>query len=400
MKLFLYKLKGAAALAICVCLFSSSIFAAEPAALSVVRDGAKTVVLTETEKEAEPLPILTESEALKKARKHSPKLREIQDTADFLQQSKEDLWDKVGSFDVPQNYDHQKWVNAGWYAVTSGAFTIQNNMEQTKHGRELQEMALEMTVKSSFTSILSMQDNLKLVQANAAMQEKLYQQGKVKHEMGLMSKYNLDQLQIAAEQARDTEAQLLDSLEQLYIKMNDLMGEKTDARFEYVYDVEYQPYTMTRTMEQFITDKTKNDPSIKVLELKVETAKFNKNYLSEADTGSSAEREMNLEKAERNLKVAKTNMELAIRNAYLQIGQLETAYASAQADLTKAQADYRAVQINYQAGNVTKTTVEQAEMGLLKAENALKELAYNHDMLIFTFENPYMLVAASQAAAQ
>lgn len=31
-------------------------------------------------------------------------------------------------------------------------------------------------------------------------------------------------------------------MEQLYIKLNDLMGEKADARFEYVYDVTYTPY--------------------------------------------------------------------------------------------------------------------------------------------------------------
>ena len=97
----------------------------------------------------------------------------------------------------------------------------------------------------------------------------------------------------------------------------------------------------------------------------------------------------------REAHLTQADKELAIRNAYLQIGQLETAYVSAQADLTKAQADYRAVQINYQAGNVTKTTVEQAEMGVLKAENALKELAYNHEMLLFTFAHPFLLSASS-----
>jgi hypothetical protein len=39
--------------------------------------------------------------------------------------------------------------------------------------------------------------------------------------------------------------------------------------------------------------------------------------------------------------------------------------------------------------------VEQAEMGLISAENALKELVYSHDMLIFMFENPTVLVDTS-----
>ncbi|MBO5148627.1 MAG: TolC family protein, partial [Anaerotignum sp.] len=87
-----------------------------------------------------------------------------------------------------------------------------------------------------------------------------------------------------------------------------------------------------------------------------------------------------------------------IRNTDQQIKQLETSYASAQADVTKAAADYRAAQVNYQAGNVTKTMVEQAEMGLISAENALQELVHNHDMLIFMFENPTLL--SDQSAAK
>ncbi len=397
MKHFFYKLrgklKGMTALLLCMGLFSTSIFAKEPVALSAAEQGVQEAVTVV--EEPQPLPTLTEEEALKKAKKHSPDLRSVQSTADFLQETKEDIWDMAGFFNPVTNYDYKQWVDPSWYAVNAAIFQTATGMEQNKYGEQITQMALEMTVKSSFISILQAQNNLELVRKNAEMQEKLYQQGKVKNELGLLSQYQLDQLEIAAEKAHDTEAQLLDSLEQLYIKLNDLMGEKTDARFTYVYDMEYQPYEMSRSMEMYLADKTKNEPSIKILELNVETAKFNQNYLSIADTGSSAQRDLDMDTANRALKTAKTNMELAIRNAYLQIGQLETAYASAQADLTKAQADYRAAQINLQAGNVTATTVEQAELGVLQAENALKELAYNHEMLIYTFEHPSLLTASS-----
>ena len=69
---------------------------------------------------------------------------------------------------------------------------------------------------------------------------------------------------------------------------------------------------------------------------------------------------------------------------------------SAEADLKKAETTYRMVEVNYQAGNVTKTAVEQAEMGVISAQNALKTNAYNHDMLVFTFENPSLLSSSAQ----
>ena len=395
MKAILYKAKGALALALAMSLCSTQVFAAE--ALSAEQQGVQVApVVEKTEEEVAPLPTLTYEEALAKAKKHSPDLRDIQDTADFLQETKEDLWDS-GYFNIP-TYDYQKWVNDGWWAVTSAAFQTDMGMQQNSIGRELTELALEVTVKSYFTTILSDLDNLELVQVNADMQKKLYQQGQKKYSLGLLSKYNLDQLEIAAKQAQDTVDQLEAKLEQEYIKLNNLMGEKTDQRFTFVYDVAYEPYEMTQTMDQYINDKTSNDLNIQLAELKLESAKFSKNYLKESSNGSEQnQNDLTYDQAKRALKTAKEDKALAIHNAYLQIQQLETAYTSAQADLTKAQADYRAVQVNYQAGNVTKTAVEQAEMGVLKAEIALRQNAYNHDMLVFTFENPSLLGSSSQS---
>lgn len=54
-------------------------------------------------------------------------------------------------------------------------------------------------------------------------------------------------------------------------------------------------------------------------------------------------------------------------------------------------------QINLRAGNVTKTAVEQAEMGVVSAQNSLNQLIYNYDMLVFTFENPSLLGNTTQA---
>lgn len=396
MKAFLYKAKGALALALAMSLCSTQVFAAD--ALSAEQQGVQVAPVVEKPEEGvAPLPALTYEEALAKAKKHSPNLRDIQATADFLQETKEDLWDSVGYFNNV-NYDYQKWVNDGWWAVTSAAFQTDMGIQQSSIGRKVQELALEATVKSSFTTILSSLDTLDLAQKNADMQKKLYQQGQAKYKLGLLSKYNLDQLQIAADQAQDQVTQLEASLEQTYIQLNNLMGEKVDARFAIVYDVEYEPYEMTQTMEQYINDKINSDLTIQLKELEVESAKFGKNYLKESSDGSEQnQNELTYDQAKRALKTAKEEKALAIRNAYLQIQQLETAYTSAQADLTKAQADYRAVQVNYQAGNVTKTAVEQAEMGMLKAESALRQNAYNHDMLVFTFENPSLLGSSSQS---
>lgn len=400
MKAFLYKAKGALALTLAMSMFCPQVFAAD--ALSAEQQGvqaAPVVELTAEEIAAQQLPQLTFEEALAKAKKNSPDLREIEDTADYLNETRKTLRDALGSSKLP-NYDYKRWTSEGWHLLMSNLFTVVQGVEGNSMNREITNLKLEASVKSFFTTIIEDQDTLELMKKNAEIQQKLYVQGQTKHRLGMLSSYNLEQLKVAAQQAKDTVALLEATLEQDYIKFNQLLGENPDARFELVYDLTFEPYVMNQTMDQYINDKISNDDlAIKAQEMALEKAKFSMNYVSYANTSADAEtQEYNYDNAKRDLKTAKENKETLIRNTYLQIQQLETSYASAQADVTKAAADYRAAQINYQAGNVTKTTVEQAEMGLISAENALKQLVYSHDMLIYTFENPTLLIDTSAAA--
>lgn len=392
MKRFLYKAKGALALTLAMSICSTQVFAAE--ALSAEAQGVKPAPvkeLTEEELAALQLPQLTKEEALAKAKKHSPDLREVEDTLDYLTESIEDIEDRAGTIFTP-TYEYKKWINDGWHAVVSGVFTMEQTQKQLRLSRELTNMGLEISVENYFSSIKSNEEKMALAQKNADIQKKLYEQGYTKYRLGLLSKYKLDELQIAAQKANDNVTLLQASLEQLYVKLNSLMGEKADARFEYVYDTTFQPYEMTQTLEQYINRALKDDLTIELLELSLESAKFSKNYVAESNTkADSNKQELDYDAAKRDLKTAKEEKETAIRNAYLQLQQLETSYASAQADLTKAQADYRVAQANLAAGNITKTTVEQAEMGVISAQNALNQIVYNYNALVYTFENPSLL---------
>jgi len=384
MKAFLYKMKGAVALALAMSLFCPQVFAAEEQPVAVVAE----------------LPQLTYEEALKRAKKHSPDLRELQATADFLQETKEDIWDILGGFDQP-TYEYQKWVDDGWHALMTATFTTNLGMQQTSIGKKVTELSLEVAVKSCFMSMIENEDQLELVKKNAEIQQRLYVQGQTKRRLGMISKYELDKLRLAAEQAKGTVTLLEAALEQEYIKFNSMIGGSPGDRYELVYDLTFEPYTTTQTMEQLVNDKVNNkDLTIKMQELTLENAKFNKNYLSYSTSQTKMDQnEQSYDTAKRDLKTAKENKETLVRNTFLQIRQLETQYASAVADLTKAQADYRVVQINYQAGNVTKTVVEQAEMGMITAENAVKQMVYTHDMLVFTFENPTLLANTAAGGA-
>lgn len=383
-----YKAKGALALALSMALFSTTLFA----------DTRAYAAQAVSKAEENILPELTYEAALEKAKKHSPDLRDIADTAEFLQKTKEDLWDRVGYFDSP-DYDYQRWVNDGWYMVTSSAFSTTTSMKQNSYGEAITKLGLEAGVKNYFITILSQEDNLELLKKNMELQQKLYKQGKTKYQLGLISKFDLDKLETETNNLADSITLVESALEQIYTQFNSLLGESPEKRFQLVYDVSYEPFTLNQTMDQYINGKVNASNTLKILELNVESAKFKKNYLPESSTGSEAnQNNLSYDQAKRSLKTSKDDFALAIRNGYNAILQKETEYATAQAALKQAEADYHKAEVNYQAGNITALTLEQAQMGVDKAKNEIQQVVYDHDLAIFNFQNPDLLSGGAGAS--
>lgn len=383
-----YKAKGALALALSMALFSTTLFA----------DTRAYAAQAVSKAEENILPELTYEAALEKAKKHSPDLRDIADTAEFLQKTKEDLWDRVGYFDSP-DYDYQRWVNDGWYMVTSSAFSTTTSMKQNSYGEAITKLGLEAGVKNYFITILSQEDNLELLKKNMELQQKLYKQGKTKYQLGLISKFDLDKLETETNNLADSITLVESALEQIYTQFNSLLGESPEKRFQLVYDVSYEPFTLNQTMDQYINGKVNASNTLKILELNVESAKFKKNYLPESSTGSEAnQNNLSYDQAKRSLKTSKDDFALAIRNGYNAILQKETEYATAQAALKQAEADYHKAEVNYQAGNITALTLEQAQMGVDKAKNEIQQVVYDHDLAIFNFQNPDLLSGGTGAS--
>lgn len=383
-----YKAKGALALALSMALFSTTLFA----------DTRAYAAQAVSKAEENILPELTYEAALEKAKKHSPDLRDIADTAEFLQKTKEDLWDRVGYFDSP-DYDYQRWVNDGWYMVTSSAFSTTTSMKQNSYGEAVTKLGLEAGVKNYFITILSQEDNLELMKKNMELQQKLYKQGKTKYQLGLISKFDLDKLETETNNLADSITLMESALEQIYTQFNSLLGESPEKRYQLVYDVSYEPFTLNQTMDQYINGKVNASNTLKILELNVESAKFKKNYLPESSTGSEAnQNNLSYDQAKRSLKTSKDDFALAIRNGYNAILQKETEYATAQAALKQAEADYHKAEVNYQAGNITALTLEQAQMGVDKAKNEIQQVVYDHDLAIFNFQNPDLLSGGAGAS--
>ena len=390
MKKYFAKGKTVAATAMAALLVSTTAFAAEQPQESIPATEILTIEeaqALEAQKEKE----LTFEEAVELATKNSSDLRSVAETADYLQDLKEDIWDITGSFSVP-TVSYQQWVDDDIYAIYSSIQNISSSMTKNRYSEELTKISLEATVKNYYTSIFSDQSSLELAKKDMEVKKTLWEQGQRKNQLGLLSDYDLNTLRSDYEQAQYNVTKLEMALEQEYLSFYNFIGEDREKDYTLVYDVEYAPYELPQPMTQYINSKMNTDYTIKLQEQAVKDAEFNKNYMSmSSSNATSANNKHSYEEAKRSLKTAKDSKELAIQNAYNSILSLESQYDSALTTLEQAKAAQRAAEVNYKAGNTTAITLDQAALAVEQAQNAVTQLEYAHDMQIYQFENTELL---------
>ena len=390
MKKYFAKGKTVAATAMAALLVSTTAFAAEQPKESIPATEILTIEeaqALEAQKEKE----LTFEEAVELATKNSSDLRSVAETADYLQDLKEDIWDITGSFSVP-TVSYQQWVDDDIYAIYSSIQNISSSMTKNRYSEELTKISLEATVKNYYTSIFSDQSSLELAKKDMEVKKTLWEQGQRKNQLGLLSDYDLNTLRSDYEQAQYNVTKLEMALEQEYLSFYNFIGEDREKDYTLVYDVEYAPYELPQPMTQYINSKMNTDYTIKLQEQAVKDAEFNKNYMSmSSSNATSANNKHSYEEAKRSLKTTKDSKELAIQNAYNSILSLESQYDSAVTTLEQAEAAQRAAEVNYKAGNTTAITLDQAALAVEQAQNAVTQLEYAHDMQIYQFENTELL---------
>ena len=390
MKKYFVKGRTVAATAVAALLVSTTAFAAEKPQESIPATEILTIEeaqALEAQKEKE----LTYEEAVELATKNSSDPRSVAETADYLQDLKEDIWDITGSFSVP-TVSYQQWVDDDIYAIYSSIQNISSSMTKNRYSEELTKISLEATVKNYYTSIFSDQSSLELAKKDMEVKKTLWEQGQLKNQLGLLSDYDLNTLRSDYEQAQYNVTKLEMALEQEYLSFYNFIGEDREKDYTLVYDVEYAPYELPQPMTQYINSKMNTDYTIKLQEQALEDAEFNKNYMSmSSSNATSANNKHSYEEAKRSLKTAKDSKELAIQNAYNSILSLESQYDSALTTLEQAKAAQRAAEVNYKAGNTTAITLDQAALAVEQAQNAVTQLEYAHDMQIYQFENTELL---------
>lgn len=376
-----------------------------------IKTDSGNYILLEEPVPAETDKVLTYEEALEMAKKKNSNIKNLKDSADYLEELRDDLTDTLRSLDsygsVSNNYplDGPPVQTEDYTSPTkflenaSSIIDVARNIKSV----DLQESALEINeemlndgieamLKSSINSIKQTEMNISLLEKTIEIGNQDIENMELKHSLGYESDYSLETAKIQ-QKSKETDLENLKlSLKTQKESLKNLLRTQEDVFIE--YDITFNALDDVN-LETYIMRKKQSDPSIVVLKNNVEVAQYTKNTASGKIGEMQVKVDNDLKKAQRELSDAQSNMEKNITAAYNQIKQLEQKNKSLKLALDKAKADYNSVVASFQVGNATVFDVNKAKIAILSAEKDIEENALNYDNLVFTFYRPYLLSSGS-----
>ena len=373
------------------------------------KDNDDYIVLDVSGNVNEDTKIYSYDEALELATNKNSSLKNLDDSIAYLTESRDDLANNIKLMD--DAYASYTALANGANGTISDSTALQLKITDTI-GTTIQIMqgmkasdinkslkgeneqmikdGISATLKNYLIAIKKAEMNISLLEENVKLGKENIENLELKLSVGMESEKNVSTAKL---EQKELEANLEStklSYETIKDKLKSFIG--VDAAEDVIvnYEISFDKLEDV-DLESYIILKKQNDPSIKVLESKVEVAEYNKKISVNATDAEIINLTNAVNTATRELKDTQDEMETNIRNAYNNIKQLEEQNKAKKAAVQKAIETYNSTVVSYQAGMATNYQVSQAKMGILNAEIAVEQNALDYDLLVFTFENPYML---------
>jgi hypothetical protein len=344
---------------------------------------------------------LTVEEAIEKALKNSYELKTLEEELYYLDEAIEKANNLVTATRPKDSLDQYQ---GGWQEafITDkanrdallGKIRAQVGKDVNKLEKELQEEVIKFTIQNYFDGITQLKQNIVLLQLSTEDLKRQLDIANSKFQVGMESEYNLNQLKTAYEQQEKSEESLRKSLDNLYIRLNRIMGIDESERMPLAYELKYEPIEKGN-LNTHITKKINSDPTIKMREFDVQINKYSLQLYSYDQNSAAIDsydiRKSNLNKAEYSLSNAKQQLKENIQTLYNEILQKEKEYEQKVLALEQAKKTLNVVKVQYQTGMALEADVKKAELGVIKAQVELNQVIIEHNQLKYKYEKPYLI---------
>lgn len=335
--------------------------------------------------------VITYEEAIDLATKENSSLKEIADTLDYINDTKELMFSGTNYPMLPDDGSNYL-VTAARFQRLSAVNSLTTQQKNLRLTKEVTDLSIKAGVKGEMTTITTLENNYDLAKEGLDLAVQQLSQKSTMYRLGMISKVDYDKAVKDVESQREQLKQLEMTIEQEYNSLRKLLGLNEDEKIQIEYNVEYEPVETVTDMASFVNTKVKTDLALRIEEENVKSASFGLNLFVDTGNGTDYDRqELDVKSAERKYKNNVLAKENSIKNAYIGLQNTETERKVLENNLTQAKTDLETARINYEVGNITKLQYDSANMAVKKAEIAIEQNTLTHDINKFMLDNTCLL---------
>ena len=302
--------------------------------------------------------------------------------------SAQDFYDL--DINIPRTYEVTPDDNVNRAMIKNGASLRQVELAWNiaNWNVALKENQIRYNVEKAYFDLKKAENELIIANENLALSQKQYDYGKLRLQVGLISKQQLLGLELGLSQANSVfvASDMAYKLQQMNFK--NIIGLDLGIRVEITDTLEKKTYEAI-ILDDSIKLAFENNVNIKIAEESYEIQKL----VLKATSGRFPEityryREKATEvtKAEQTLMTVKNGVEMGVRSANLGLITAEKQIATFELAVNQAEEALRITELSFQLGQNTANDVTQANINLMNAKKSLAQQIHAFNLALLDFE--------------
>jgi len=302
--------------------------------------------------------------------------------------SAQDFYDL--DINIPRTYEITPDDNVNRAMIKNGASLRQVELAWNIANWNLvkKENQIKYNVEKAYFDLKKAETEVKIANENLALSQKQFEFGKLRFQVGLMSKQQLLGLELGLSQAKSgfDASDMAYKLQQMSFK--NTIGMDLGIRVELIDTLEKKSYEPI-ILDDSIKLAFENNVNLKIAEESYEIQQL----VLKATSGRFPEitfryREKATEvaKAEQTLMTVKNGIEMGVRSSYLGLITAEKQIETFKLAVQQATEALRIAELSFELGQITPTEIAQANINLMNAKKSLAQQIHAYNLALLDFE--------------
>ncbi len=332
-------------------------------------------------------------EAVQKAIKNTNDIKEIQNSTDSYEYSKEMTELGKSSYELAGLMGQSLGNN--YIDAISTVRMLDELIDMEDEQIKLTEEKLEYNVLSSLINLETTKDSINILETNINILEQTFNNNIILNELGMLSDKELSESKKALEDAKSSLEMLKLNLDTSKYNLNNAMGVSLNEDNYIDFNANIEPLDLD--IDVYAKHSAHNSLTVEQLRASQEKAKYDyNNYLGNGELYYQEGKDEKLRASQNTaMQIGDiiTAHELAIKQLYISAEQVLKNHNTLVSDYEKSIEDYNTAVLNYDLGYITQLQVDYAKMNVQSKFNLVRENVLNYENLKYMILNPDLILA-------